>query len=420
MQIARNAPRVSLADFSEGADYIFATFDWFDGTGQQATLLNDWEHMTPLWYSQFVDERWPDPADVTPVLVSAAKPWLEFVFDYLPGGPVYLSNYRRDVVDFGFRLRPRGPFYQVVEPGDATLPPELNIANATGEEINIVGFQISDYGFRITENGLPTTGHTAGDYVPITLAMTAPITPTNFYVPIIHVGDISYTFTTDSHQLTPTFLPGEVIVERFDVALPHDLPGGDYPVTVDLLNLSTDEVEPLGLELGALTVTGQRYPINTGHLLANFRQRVGLASAAAWHNDRWYNGRYAAPWSDPIATQPGDTISLRLTWQALGKAEESYTVFVHLIDLANRPIVSLDYTPLGGSAPTHLWFPKWLPGQQYIDPYRLTIPADLPPGEYLIEVGLYEMVSQRRLHISDAQGSLVGDRYILGRVVVEN
>ncbi len=111
---------------------------------------------------------------------------------------------------------------------------------------------------------------------------------------------------------------------------------------------------------------------------------------------------------------------MRLTWQALGKAEESYTVFVHLIDLANRPIVSLDYTPLGGSAPTHLWFPKWLPGQQYIDPYRLTIPADLPPGEYLIEVGLYEMVSQRRLHISDAQGSLVGDRYILGRVVVEN
>ncbi|MEZ4642737.1 MAG: hypothetical protein R3E31_08375 [Chloroflexota bacterium] len=69
--------------------------------------------MTPLWYSQFVDERWPDAADVTPILVSTERPWLESVFAYLPGGPVYLSNYRREIVDAGFRLRPRGPFYQV-------------------------------------------------------------------------------------------------------------------------------------------------------------------------------------------------------------------------------------------------------------------------------------------------------------------
>ena len=40
-------------------------------------------------------------------------------------------------------------------------------------------------------------------------------------------------------------------------------------------------------------------------------------------------------------------------WQALARAEESYTVFVHLIDAANRPLVTFDYTPLEGSfAPT--------------------------------------------------------------------
>ncbi|MBE2200685.1 MAG: DUF2723 domain-containing protein, partial [Anaerolinea sp.] len=155
LQMARNAPRISLAAYSEGADYIQATFDQFVGSGQQATLLNDWEHMTPLWYSQFVDGRWPDPADVTPTLVSAAKPWLEFVFDYLPGGPVYLSNYRRDVVDFGFRLRPEGAFYKVIDAHDPDryrLPAHLTPLSAGGEALELVGY------------GWEDTAVTAGDY----------------------------------------------------------------------------------------------------------------------------------------------------------------------------------------------------------------------------------------------------------------
>ncbi|MEZ4642739.1 MAG: hypothetical protein R3E31_08385 [Chloroflexota bacterium] len=181
-------------------------------------------------------------------------------------------------------------------------------------------------------------------------------------------------------------------------------------------NLSTDTVVPLGLRLGMVRVTERQYPPNTDHLLANFRQRVGLVSATA---SSGLSERRHAPWTEePLYAQPGDTVNLTLRWQSLWYAEESYTVFVHLIDLENRPLVTLDYTPLGGSAPTHLWFPKWLPGQQFLDPYRLTIPAELPPGQYLIEVGLYEMVGKRRLHISDAQGNLVGDRYILGSVIV--
>ena len=189
--------------------------------------------------------------------------------------------------------------------------------------------------------------------------------------------------------------------------------GGRYPVTLDLKNLSQDEVVPLQLHLGELTLTDQNRPSQTDHLLANFRQRVGLVSAVAWEN-----GRYTAPWTEPISASPSDIINLTLTWQALDYAEESYTVFVHLIDQANQPLVTLDYTPLGGSMPTHLWFPKWLPGQQMRDPYRLQIPPDLLPGTYLIEVGLYEMVGKRRLHISDPAGNLSGDRYILGTVVV--
>lgn len=400
-QIIQNLPLVSLRNYDEGQVYVDAVFDEFAGSNDGATLLNDWEHMTPLWYTQLVEKRWPDSADVRPEFVSAARPWVEFVFDFLPGGPVYLSNYRRDVVDAGFRLRPFPPFYQVVEPGDTSIPPQLTAVPPTGDVIQVVGY------------GWQDTAVTASDYVPLTLAMQTQTGTSDFYVPVLHVGEMEFTFTTDSHLTTPNWLPDEVIVERFDFALPHNLADGSYPVTLNLKNLSADEIIELNLSLGQLAVTGLDDPIKTDHLLANFRQRVGLVSAVAREN-----GRYTAPWSDPIPAQPGDIINLTLKWQALDYAEESYTVFVHLIDLANQPIVTLDYTPLGGSMPTHLWFAKWLPGQQMLDPYRLQIPPNLPPGTYLIEVGLYEMVGKRRLHISDVNGNLVGDRYILGAVAV--
>jgi hypothetical protein len=334
--------------------------------------------------------------------VSTARTWLDNVFDFLPGGPVYLSNYRREIVDAGFRLRPFGPFYRVVEPGDQSLPPTMTPLNGGANAVEIVGYE------------LPRRAAGTGEYVSLSLALRAPEGTTDYFVPVLTLGDLSFPFTTDSHVVSPDWQPGEIIIERFDFALPHDLPPGDYPLQASLKNLSKDEDSGPVLDLGTLTVSASTNPAVTENLLANFRQRVGLAWATARGNGR----AVAAPWPEPLRAEPGDIIKLRLGWRSLEYAEESYTVFVHLIDQANRPLVALDYTPLGGAAPTHLWIPKWLPGQAYTDPYRLEIPADLPPGTYLIEVGLYEMVGRRRLHIADEAGNLIGDRIILGSVIV--
>lgn len=403
-QFAGNAPRVSLRQYRAAQEYADAVFGDFSGEG--AVLLNDWEHMTPLWYARFVDGRWPAAADVRPEFIATggANPWLEGIFNYLPGGPVYLSNFRpQAIAGTEFRLRPWGPFYQVVEPGDETVPAGLTAVSAGGE-VEIAGYE------------LPQTAVTAGDFVPLTLALRAPLGTLDYVVPVLTVGDLVYEFTTDSHLISPAWWPNEVIVERFDFALPHHLPAGRYPLSVSLKNLSRDALLPLDLPLGSLTVAAQAEPPQTDHLLANFRQRVGLVGATAVADGQ----RQRAPWpaAEALAVQPGDTINLVLEWESLAAAEESYTVFVHLIDAQNVPHVALDYTPLGGSAPTHLWIPKWLPGQRLLDPYRLPIPAGLPPGMYAIEVGLYEMVSGRRLHISDAAGNLNGDRFILGTVQV--
>ncbi len=398
---------VSLREYNAAQAYSDAVFTQFAGRGEGVTLLNNWEAFTPLEYARLVENRWPDEADVRPVLVSAAEPWLPSVFNTLPGGPVFLNSYRPEIVAAGFRLRARaGGFEEVVEPGESSLPAELTAVGGSegvGQGIELVGYEVVDTAV-------------TGDFVPLTLALRLPVTTTAYYAPVLQIGPISYPFTTDSHLITPLWQPNEIIVERFDFALPHDLAPGVYPVTLRLHNLSQNADAGINLTLPTLRVTEAQndWLITTAGLLANYRQRVGLRSASVWQGVR----RHGAGWDTPLEARRNDVLNILLTWEVLDYPEESYTVFLHLIDEANRPWLSLDYTPLGGSAPTHLWFPKWLPGQRYVDPYRMVIPADLPAGTYFIEVGLYEMTSQRRLHMHDRAGNLVGDRFILGQVNV--
>lgn len=407
LQIGRNLPRVSLRDYDEAKAYLEALEEKIYPSESPVAVLNDWERMTPIWYSALVEDETPQNPNVSLNYIAAgSNPWLEGIFNTLPAGDVYLSNFRQgELAGTEFRLRPDEPFYQVVEPGEMSIPEGLVEVTAVAQAITIVGYE------------LPQTEVTAGDFVPLTLAMTAPKGTSDFYIPVLTVGDIIYEFTTDSHLITPNWRPGEVIVERFDFALPFDLGAGEYQASVDIKNLSSNELIETNVALGTLLVAESQQRVRTNHLLANFRQRVGLVDAVVRGNGR----RLHAPWpsEQAIYTQPGDVLNIRLTWEALAVPEDSYTIFVHLIDASNQPYVFLDYTPLGGSTPTHLWIPKWLPGQRFIDPYRMVIPENLPSGTYFIEVGLYEFISQRRLHLADQDGNLIGDRYILGTVVVE-
>lgn len=408
-QTAANLPHISLAHYDEAQQHIQQVYHGFT-PGDNVVLLNNWEFMTPLWYTRFANGTWPEDTAVRPKFVSAAEPWLPSVFNYLGGGPLYLNSYRREIVDAGFRLRPvpHTHFYQVIEPigpQSLTLPDGLtSLPTQPNQPIHFLAYD------------LPTQT-TAGDFVPFTLAMRLPITTTDFYIPVLQLGHLSYEFTTDTHLTTPLWNPNEIIIERFDFALPHHLPAGNYPVQIRWRNLTQNQFSGDALPLGQIDIRPAPFQPNTSHLLANFRQRVGLTQATVWHNA----SRTTAPWdaNAPIRVKQGESLTLFLDWLALDHAEESYTVFVHLNTLENIPLLAPDYTPLGGAVPTHLWFPKWLPGQRLTDPYQLHIGETIPPGTYYIEVGLYEMTSGRRLHRHNAAGNLIGDRFVLGQVIVE-
>lgn len=113
--------------------------------------------------------------------------------------------------------------------------------------------------------------------------------------------------------------------------------------------------------------------------------------------------------------RPGDTLGLTLYWQALETMATPYTVFTHLLDQRNQVQGQMDSQPLGGARPTTGWVP-----QEYLrDDHQLTLAADAPPGDYIIEVGMYDASTPefRRLPLVDAEGHAVDTRIVLGVLV---
>lgn len=111
--------------------------------------------------------------------------------------------------------------------------------------------------------------------------------------------------------------------------------------------------------------------------------------------------------------EAGDILQLNLFWEATNVIQRRYKVFTHVIDQAGHLVGQRDAEPGGGRNLTN----TWREGQQVIDRYGLPIQPGTPPGEYLIEVGMYSLEDGLRLPIVEG-GKVIDDRVILQKVRV--
>jgi hypothetical protein len=112
--------------------------------------------------------------------------------------------------------------------------------------------------------------------------------------------------------------------------------------------------------------------------------------------------------------RPGETVQLTLEWEAMRAMDEAYKVFVHVLGANGLPVAQQDNEPLNGTYPTT----RWQPGERVSDRYAIDLPADLPPGEYAVEVGLYRISDLTRLPVRDAEQNVVDDKLYLEPLVV--
>jgi hypothetical protein len=100
---------------------------------------------------------------------------------------------------------------------------------------------------------------------------------------------------------------------------------------------------------------------------------------------------------DVQSVRPGARLPLVLYWEALTASEADYTIFVQGRDAANGVRFTADHRPYEGTVPTTLW----KPGAVIRDVVWMTLPADLPVGEYVLWVGMYRVDTMERLPIVD-------------------
>ncbi len=408
-------PRISLRDWNDADAFVDGLAVRFVGRTERAALASDWEHLTPYFYRAFVEGEPFDAADLRPLYVTGALSWTDAVFGNLAAGPVYLTNYRREIRNLGFRLRPEGDLWRVLEPPALEpVTPQYPLNDMwVDHRLHLLGYD------------LPATAVAQGGVLPLTLYARAATTETAILMPFAQLGAVEQRWTTDSRHLTPDWRPGEIIVEQYDVFIPYSLPPGTYPLRLgytDMTNavpaLSFNDGEA-SLLLGEIAVLPNEGASRQTRVLENALTNIGndVALLAARARAGW-TARQGI-WQAPLPLKAGQPLHLTLTWRVLARPRTSYTIFIHLIDAAGAPWFGHDYTPLGGAFPSYLWFPKWLEGQQVTDPYRLVIPADVPLGQYWLEVGMYEMGSIRRIPQFDLDGTMTGDRFILGPILVQ-
>ncbi|MEJ5310408.1 MAG: DUF2723 domain-containing protein [Anaerolineae bacterium] len=408
-------PRISLRHWNAADAFVDGLFTRFAGRGEDAVIASDWEHLTPYFYRSLVEGQALNPADARPLYVTTSFTWVDAVFGNLSVSPVYLTNYRRDIRDLGFRLRPVGELWRVLEPPALEpVAPQVPLRDVwVDDHLELLGYDIDQ------------TAVVQGGVTSVTLYARAATTPTAILMPFARLGEVEQRWTTDSRHLTPDWTPGEIIVERYEVFVPYSLLPGTYPLTLGYADMTNGVLElpftggVTAFPLAEITVLPAANADRQVRVLEKSLTNIGndVALRAARARAGW--STRSGIWQEPLALKAGQPLHLTLTWRVLARPRTSYTIFIHLIDANGALYFGHDYTPLGGAFPSYLWFPKWLEGQQVIDPYRLVIPADVPPGQYWLEVGMYEMGSIRRIPQFGLDGTMTGDRFILGPILIQ-
>ncbi|NPA92015.1 MAG: hypothetical protein GXO55_11330 [Chloroflexi bacterium] len=98
--------------------------------------------------------------------------------------------------------------------------------------------------------------------------------------------------------------------------------------------------------------------------------------------------------SQDVVVAAGEMLYVTLTLRPQRPISDALIGFVHLVNREGNRAFALDDRPLGAQA-YPIW--RWKVGEPVAQTFRLSIPRDLPPGEYALEIGLYHPQTLQRV-----------------------
>lgn len=179
----------------------------------------------------------------------------------------------------------------------------------------------------------------------------------------------------------------------------------------------------IGIVLGALT-TGLIFPFTFREGVAWLNSPPGQALPAQVQLDYAFDGDLKLLGYDLDARRlkPGERLVLRAYWFAPEATPARYASFLQLHGAGLAQMQVVNAQPGDGAAAA-----GWQPTGYVLDRLALQLPADMPPGEYELTIGLYlcavapaeGCAYNRRASATDAFGRSVGDSVKLGAIRVD-
>ena len=300
----------------------------------------------------------------------------------------------------GMGLLATGALIGVLIPSYA-LPARIP-AGSGSEQIEFpVDWEIGD---KITLRGYSLAAKSAnpGDAVQLTLFWEAHGRIDQNYTVFVHVFDPEGrqigsrdTYPGLGNYPTIYWTPREIVKDRIPVPISPDVDGPYLAeIEVGLYDLNTGERLPV-LDSAGNTVG---YPV-IGHIKINQTRQV---QSLPQHDLRvaFEQGIQLAGYAFSSSTPaPGDELIVSLFWNPEERPSNDYTVFVQLLNSEDQIVSQGDGVPQDGHYPTSAWGP----GEYFADDHRVLLPAEVPPGNYRVRIGLYEPVSGIRLVQEDGR-----------------
>ena len=119
----------------------------------------------------------------------------------------------------------------------------------------------------------------------------------------------------------------------------------------------------------------------------------------------------------PERAYSGGLMDATFTWRADEPGSENLAQFLHFVASDGDAFWNHDQQPLGARLPTRLWYD----GLADSETWTVSLPEDLPAGEYQVFTGLYHLEDQARLIARDASGNHFTDSAVpLGSLHILN
>jgi hypothetical protein len=214
------------------------------------------------------------------------------------------------------------------------------------------------------------------------------------------------------HLLADYYLPQELkVVPVPDVPLPAHLPSGAPKVVPgeidrqfkpllavhpDLWRLlaGEDEVDPAEFALSYLSAAAYRLECRDwlDVTLCHFLAPASLRSTGAHPLDIAFQGEMrlrGADVSAHLVTSAERYLLVKLDWETNGKPAKDYKVTLRLLDPSGKVVSQADDFPIGSLLPPTTWGEDSAQTGHMV----LSAPVQLPPGDYVLALGLYDPAS---------------------------